>query len=65
MPFLFRCAWDERDHLIGVPLPPVTRGGTAMMTVTVGCGLALGVDVRRDLDKPRHPTTTSEALLGA
>jgi hypothetical protein len=26
-----------------------------MMTVMVGCGLALGGDVHRDLYRPRHP----------
>ena len=55
MPFLFRRAVDETDHLIGVPLPPVPHGGTAMMTVMFGCGLALGVDVHRDLYMRRHP----------
>ncbi len=41
--------------VVGVPLPLVSYGGTAMMTVLVGCGLALGVDVHRDLYMRRHP----------
>jgi len=41
--------------VVGVPLPLVSYGGTAMMTVMVGCGLALGVDVHRDLYMRRHP----------
>lgn len=41
--------------VVGVPLPLVSYGGTAMMTVLVGCGLALGVDVHRDVPMPRHP----------
>ncbi|MFP4125527.1 MAG: rod shape-determining protein RodA [Alphaproteobacteria bacterium] len=41
--------------VVGVPLPLISYGGTAMMTVMVGCGLALGVDVHRDLYMRRHP----------
>jgi rod shape determining protein RodA len=41
--------------VVGVPLPLVSYGGTAMMTVMVGCGLVLGVDVHRDLYMRRHP----------
>ena len=41
--------------VVGVPLPLVSYGGTAMMTVMVGCGLALGIDVHRDLYMRRHP----------
>ncbi len=41
--------------VVGVPLPLISYGGTAMMTVLVGCGLALGVDVHRDLQLRRFP----------
>ena len=42
--------------VVGVPLPLISYGGTALMTVLVGCGLALGVDVHRDLYMRRHPS---------
>jgi rod shape determining protein RodA len=41
--------------VVGVPLPLISYGGTAMMTVLVGCGLALGVDVHRDIQLRRYP----------
>jgi len=41
--------------VVGVPLPLISYGGTAMLTVMVGCGLALGIDVHRDLYMRRHP----------
>ncbi|MEO1090835.1 MAG: rod shape-determining protein RodA [Pseudomonadota bacterium] len=41
--------------VVGVPLPLISYGGTAMMTVLVGCGLILGVDVHRDLAMKRYP----------
>ena len=39
--------------VVGVPLPLVSYGGTAMITLLVGFGLLLGVHIHRDLDIPR------------
>ena len=41
--------------VVGVPLPMISYGGTAMMTVLIGCGLVLGIDVHRDVYMKRHP----------
>ncbi|MGF1560600.1 MAG: rod shape-determining protein RodA [Geminicoccaceae bacterium] len=41
--------------VVGVPLPLVSYGGTAMLTVLVGFGLLLCVDVHRDVYIPRFP----------
>jgi rod shape determining protein RodA len=38
-----------------VPLPIISYGGTAMMTVLFGFGLMLGVDIDRDVAIPRFP----------
>ena len=35
--------------VVGIPLPLVSYGGTAMMTLLIGCGLLLGLSVHRDL----------------
>ncbi len=35
--------------VVGVPLPLISYGGTAMMTVLIGFGLLLGVHVHRDI----------------
>ena len=40
--------------VVGVPLPLISYGGTAMMTVLVGCGLAMSAYVHRDLRIGRH-----------
>jgi rod shape determining protein RodA len=40
--------------VVGVPLPLVSYGGTAMMTVLIGFGLLLNVFVHRDLRISRH-----------
>jgi rod shape determining protein RodA len=40
--------------VVGVPLPLVSYGGTAMMTLLVGLGLLIGVYVHRDVEIPRH-----------
>jgi rod shape determining protein RodA len=34
--------------VVGVPLPLVSYGGTAMLTVLFACGLLLGVSIHRD-----------------
>jgi rod shape determining protein RodA len=41
--------------VVGVPLPLISYGGTAMMTVLIGFGLMLGVDIHRDVAIPRFP----------
>ena len=41
--------------VVGVPLPMISYGGTAMITVLIGFGLLLGVDVHRDVAIPRFP----------
>lgn len=40
--------------VVGVPLPLVSYGGTAMMTLLVGFGLLINAYVHRDVDIPRH-----------
>jgi rod shape determining protein RodA len=40
--------------VVGVPLPLVSYGGTAMMTLLIGIGLLIGVYVHRDVEIPRH-----------
>ena len=39
--------------VVGVPLPLVSYGGTAMMTIMIGAGLLANVYVHRDLEIPR------------
>src|SRR5918994_5495877 len=39
--------------VVGVPLPMISYGGTAMITVLFGFGLMLGVDIHRDVAIPR------------
>lgn len=41
--------------VVGVPLPMISYGGTAMLTVLTGFGLMLSVDVHRDVTIPRFP----------
>lgn len=41
--------------VVGVPLPMISYGGTAMLTVLLGFGLVLATDVHRDLPLPRFP----------
>ncbi|MFY9287509.1 MAG: rod shape-determining protein RodA [Alphaproteobacteria bacterium] len=35
--------------VVGIPLPLVSYGGTAMMTLLIGCGLLLSISVHRDM----------------
>jgi rod shape determining protein RodA len=42
--------------VVGVPLPLISYGGTAMLTVLTGFGLLLSADIHRDLAIPRFPT---------
>ena len=39
--------------VVGVPLPLVSNGGTAMIVVMFACGLLIGVNVYRDAQLPR------------
>ncbi|MGQ0675668.1 MAG: rod shape-determining protein RodA [Rhodospirillales bacterium] len=40
--------------VVGVPLPLVSYGGTAMLSVMIGMGLLMGVDIHRDMRIGRH-----------
>ena len=35
--------------VVGIPLPLVSYGGTAMLTLLIGCGLLLSISVHRDM----------------
>lgn len=39
--------------VVGIPLPLVSYGGTAMMTLLIGCGLLLGISIHRDVRMSR------------
>ena len=41
--------------VVGVPLPLVSYGGTAMVSLLIGFGLLIGVYVHRDVPIPRRP----------
>ncbi len=41
--------------VVGVPLPMISYGGTAMITVLTGFGLMLSVDLHREVAIPRFP----------
>jgi len=41
--------------VVGIPLPLISYGGTAMMTLMVGFGLVASVHVHRDIAVPRQP----------
>ena len=40
--------------VVGVPLPLVSYGGTALMTLMIGFGLLIGVYIHRDVAVPRR-----------
>ena len=40
--------------VVGVPLPLISYGGTAMVTIMVGIGLLMSVYVHRDIEIPRR-----------
>ena len=42
--------------VVGVPLPLISYGGTAMLTVLIGFGLALNVELHREVVVPRYPS---------
>jgi rod shape determining protein RodA len=39
--------------VVGIPLPLVSYGGTAMLTLLIGCGLLMNVWIHRDIRIPR------------
>jgi rod shape determining protein RodA len=39
--------------VVGIPLPLVSYGGTAMLTLLIGCGLLMNVWIHRDVRIPR------------
>lgn len=39
--------------VVGIPLPLVSYGGTAMMTLLIGCGLLLGISIHRSVRMSR------------
>ena len=40
--------------VVGVPLPLISYGGTAMMTVLIGFGLLMNVYIHRDMQISRY-----------
>ncbi|HZH27799.1 MAG TPA: rod shape-determining protein RodA [Azospirillaceae bacterium] len=40
--------------VVGIPLPLVSYGGTAMLTLLLGCGVLLSASVHRDVRIPRN-----------
>ena len=40
--------------VVGIPMPLISYGGTAMMTVMFGFGLLMSVHVHRHVEVPRH-----------
>jgi len=40
--------------VVGVPLPLISYGGTAMVTILIGFGLLISVYVHRDVRIPRR-----------
>jgi len=42
--------------VVGIPLPLVSYGGTAMLTLLIGCGILLGISVHRDVRISRTGT---------
>lgn len=41
--------------VVGIPMPLISYGGTALISVLVGFGLLLSVYVHRQVEIPRHP----------
>ena len=41
--------------VVGVPLPLISYGGTAMLTLVFSLGLLLSVDLHRHATNPRFP----------
>ena len=45
--------------VVGVPLPLVSYGGTAMVTLLIGLGLLMNVQIHRETQIPRRPGRTT------
>ena len=45
--------------VVGVPLPLISYGGTAMLTLMIGIGLLICVHIHRDLVVSRHGNSDS------
>ena len=43
--------------VVGIPLPLVSYGGTAMLTLLMGCGILLSVWIHREVRVPRSGIT--------
>jgi rod shape determining protein RodA len=41
--------------VVGIPMPLLSYGGTAMLTVMFGFGIVMSVHVHRLVEIPRHP----------
>jgi rod shape determining protein RodA len=41
--------------VVGVPLPFISYGGTAMMTLLMSFGLVMSAYIHRDIEIPRRP----------
>jgi rod shape determining protein RodA len=41
--------------VVGIPLPFMSYGGTAMMTLMIGFGLLMSASIHRDVTVPRYP----------
>ncbi|MDH3914121.1 MAG: FtsW/RodA/SpoVE family cell cycle protein, partial [Rhodospirillales bacterium] len=44
--------------VVGVPLPLISYGGTAMMTVLISLGLMMSISIHRDVRIPRTGLNT-------
>ena len=40
--------------VVGIPMPLLSYGGTAMLTVMLGFGILMSVHVHRQVEIPRH-----------
>ena len=40
--------------VVGIPLPLISYGGTAMMTILISFGLLISVNIHRDVMLPRR-----------
>ena len=48
--------------VVGVPLPLISYGGTAMMTVLIGFGLVMNVYIHRDMRISRHGEVSNNQI---
>jgi rod shape determining protein RodA len=40
--------------VVGIPMPLISYGGTALISVLVGFGLLMSVHIHRQVEIPRH-----------